>query len=122
MDCCCREDITPIRKHIVMSDMVTPATVIRYTGNWQGSFEGWVITPKMGLKQMKQTLPGLKNFYMAGHWVQAGGGLPSALMSGRKAAQLICLHDTIAFRSSPVSQLNTPLYATLRQDIPNELY
>jgi hypothetical protein len=27
---------------------------------------------------------------MAGHWVVAGGGLPSAALSGRYAAQMIC--------------------------------
>jgi len=91
--------VGPIKDKIVMTDIVTPSTVIRYTGNWKGSFEGWMITPDIGLKQMKQTLPGLDNFYMAGHWVQAGGGLPSALMSGRKAAQLICLEDGVLFKS-----------------------
>jgi len=27
---------------------------------------------------------------MAGHWVVAGGGLPSAALAGRYAAQLAC--------------------------------
>lgn len=91
--------IAPIKDKIEMTDLATPATVIRYTGNWKGSFEGWMITPDIGLSQMKQTLPGLDNFYMAGQWVQAGGGLPSSLMSGRKAAQLICLGDGVLFTS-----------------------
>jgi phytoene dehydrogenase-like protein len=91
--------VGPIKDKIVMTDIATPSTVIRYTGNWKGSCEGWMITPDIGRKQMKQTLPGLDNFYMAGHWVQAGGGLPSALMSGRKAAQLICLEDKVSFQS-----------------------
>jgi phytoene dehydrogenase-like protein len=34
------------------------------------------------------TLPGLKNFIMAGQWVSPGGGLPSGLMSGRTAFPL----------------------------------
>lgn len=93
------QKVAPIKERIEMIDLVTPATVIRHTGNWKGSFEGWLITPDIGLRQMKQTLPGLENFYMAGQWVQAGGGLPSALMSGRKAAQLICLGDKVSFTS-----------------------
>jgi phytoene dehydrogenase-like protein len=40
---------------------------------------------------------GLKNFYMAGHWVVAGGGLPSAALSGRYAAQMICAQNGIKF-------------------------
>ena len=63
---------------------------MRYTGNWQGSYEGWLPTPRILGRRIPYTLPGLKNFYMAGHWVVAGGGLPSAALSGRYVAQMIC--------------------------------
>lgn len=72
------------------SDIATPATFVRYTGNWQGSYEGWLPTPRILGRRISYTLPGLKNFYMAGHWVVAGGGLPSAALSGRYVAQMIC--------------------------------
>jgi phytoene dehydrogenase-like protein len=72
------------------SDIATPATYVRYTGNWQGSYEGWLPTPRILGKRIPYTLPKLKNFYMAGHWVVAGGGLPSAALAGRYAAQMIC--------------------------------
>lgn len=75
---------------IEMTDLSTPATVIRYTNNWKGSFEGWVLTPEVGFSQMPLKLPGLSGFYMAGHWVSPGGGLPAALITGRGAAGLIC--------------------------------
>ncbi len=88
----------PIDK-VDMIDVSTPATVIRYTNNWKGSFEGWILTPKIGLKQMKKTLPGLKNFYMAGQWVEPGGGLPAVLMSGRNVTQIICKQDKKRFVS-----------------------
>ena len=48
-------------------DVARPATVIRYTNKWKGSFEGWVLTPKNALKQMKKQLPGLQKFYMTDH-------------------------------------------------------
>ena len=86
-----------IRSNIEMIDVSTPATVIRYTNNWQGSLEGWMITPKMGLRQIKKTLPGLRNFYMAGQWVEPGGGLPTAILSGRNVTQLICKEDQKTF-------------------------
>lgn len=76
--------------HLEMHDLSTPATVVRYTGNWKGSFEGWVMTPKIGFTQLPIQLPGLKNFYMAGQWVSPGGGLPSALITGRGVSGLIC--------------------------------
>jgi phytoene dehydrogenase-like protein len=82
-------------------DVATPLTFERFTGNWKGSFEGWLITPgnaNVIIKPMSQTLPGLKNFYMCGQWVEPGGGLPTAIMSGRRLVKKICKEDHIRFR------------------------
>jgi phytoene dehydrogenase-like protein len=84
---------------VEMRDVASPVTFERYTGNWKGSFEGWQVTPdtwSMG-KVMKKTLPGLENFYMAGHWVEPGGGIPPAAMSGRNVIQLICKKEKRTF-------------------------
>ena len=35
-----------IAEQVEMVDVATPLTFERYTGNWQGSFEGWLITPQ----------------------------------------------------------------------------
>ena len=78
-----------IKANIEVADVSTPATVIRYTNNWKGSFEGWLLTPELAFKRMRKTLPGLKNFYMVGQWVEPGGGLPTSLLSGRNVAQII---------------------------------
>ncbi len=86
-----------IKKNLEMTDVSTPATVIRYTNNWKGSLEGWLLDPKVGFSQIKKELKGLKNFYMAGQWVQPGGGVPGALISGRQVAQLVCLRDGLKF-------------------------
>ncbi|HPA72729.1 MAG TPA: NAD(P)/FAD-dependent oxidoreductase [Spirochaetota bacterium] len=86
-----------VKKNIDMTDVSTPATVIRYTNNWKGSLEGWLLDPKVGFSQMKKELKGLANFYMAGQWVQPGGGVPGALVSGRQLAQLICHRDKKEF-------------------------
>ncbi|MFH1646382.1 MAG: NAD(P)/FAD-dependent oxidoreductase [Chloroflexota bacterium] len=82
---------------VEMRDVATPVTWERYTGNWRGSYEGWL--PKLGdfLKRMSKTLPGLDNFYMAGQWVEPGGGLPTAAMSGRNVTQIICKRDKRPF-------------------------
>ena len=42
----------------------------------------------------------LKDFYMAGHWVVAGGGLPSAALSGRYVAQMICARNGKVFAAT----------------------
>ena len=82
------------------SDLATPSTFEDWTGNWQGSYEGWLPTPRTLGRRIPYTLPGLKNFYMGGHWVALGGGLPSAAISGRYVAQMICARDGIAFAAT----------------------
>lgn len=80
-----------------MIDVATPMTWEHYTGNWQASYEGWLITTKTFGMRMPKTLPGLKNFYMCGQWVELGGGVPTAAMSGRNVIQIICKRDKKPF-------------------------
>jgi len=92
-----------ISEQVEMTDVATPLTFERYTGNWKGSFEGWLITPENSsvlMKPMSQTLPGLSNFYMCGQWVEPGGGLPTGVMSGRRLIKAICKEDGKKFRTT----------------------
>ncbi|MGD9116307.1 MAG: NAD(P)/FAD-dependent oxidoreductase [Dehalococcoidia bacterium] len=82
---------------VEVTDVSTPVTFKRYTGNWQGSFEGWMITPKTMMLRMKKTLPGLDAFYMIGQWIQPGGGLPTGAITGRHVAQILCKRDKKEF-------------------------
>jgi phytoene dehydrogenase-like protein len=91
---------------VEMQDVATPITFKRYTGNWQGSFEGWLTSPSTLTMQMKKTLPGLNNFYMAGQWVQPGGGIPGGAISGSWAIQLLCKQDGKRFVTS---KLESPI-------------
>jgi phytoene dehydrogenase-like protein len=86
--------------HLEQSDLATPATFEHFTGNWQGSIQGWLPTPRILGRRFPKMLPGLKGFYMAGHWVEPGGGLPSVALSGRYVAQMICARDGRAFAAS----------------------
>lgn len=87
-----------LAEQVEMRDVATPITFNRYTGNWQGSFEGWLITPETMNMRMNKTLPGLKNFYMSGQWVEPGGGIPGGATSGCHVVQLICKGDKKEFR------------------------
>jgi phytoene dehydrogenase-like protein len=78
---------------IEMVDVATPHTFHRYTGNWRGSWEGWLMTTKTCTLRLPTTLPGLRNFRMIGQWTQPGGGLPPSALSGRQAVQVICRDD-----------------------------
>ena len=82
---------------VEMRDVATPMTFERYTGNWKGSFQGWEESTKTLRMRMKKTLPGLKNFYMAGQWVEPGGSIPTSVMSGRNVTQIICKKDKKKF-------------------------
>lgn len=91
-----------IAQQVEVTDVATPLTFERFTGNWKGSFEGWIITPENSytlMKPMPQTVPGLKGFYMCGQWVEPGGGLPTSVMSARRLMKLICTEDGRKFRS-----------------------
>ncbi len=90
-----------LASQVEMRDVASPTTFVRYTGNWKGSWEGWQVTPETWSfgKLMKKTLPGLDNFYMAGQWVEPGGGLPAAAMSGRNVIQIICKKEKRKFKS-----------------------
>ncbi len=83
---------------VEMRDVATPVTWVRYTGNWRGSYEGWMFSAESFTSSgMKKTLPGLDNFYMAGQWVNPGGGMPTAAMSGNHTIQYICKRDRKKF-------------------------
>jgi phytoene dehydrogenase-like protein len=87
---------------VEMVDVATPLTFERYTGNWQGTFEGWMITPDNAgvvMKPMSQQLPGLQSMYLCGQWVEPGGGLPTGVMSARRLLKTICKEDGIKFQS-----------------------
>jgi len=93
-----------ISEQIEVVDVSTPMTVERYTGNWQGSQEGWLITTEtvgmvMG-KGMDKTLPGLDNFYMCGQWVEPGGGVSTSAVSGKTVIKAVCRKDKKKFRAS----------------------
>ena len=92
-----------IKHDIEFVDEATPLSYERYTGNWLGSTCGWLMTKEtmpMLIMGIPKTLPRLKNFYMAGQWVEPGGSVPLAAASGRSAVQLICSADGKRFTST----------------------
>jgi len=100
--------ISGVRNLIEVIDVSTPATVMRYTGNWKGSQEGWLLGPGDGMKPFSNTLPGLKHFMMIGQWIMPGGGLPSGPMTAKPAVKAICKQDHVRFTSQAESELHEP--------------
>jgi phytoene dehydrogenase-like protein len=92
------EQIWPgISQDVVMVNVATPLTFERITGNWRGSITGWKLTPEQALAAIPQTLPGLENFWMVGHWVYPGGGIPGGPSTGREAIWKQCKKHKKAF-------------------------
>jgi phytoene dehydrogenase-like protein len=86
-----------IKEHVDMVDVSTPHSVIRYTGNWKGSFEGFAPTRTTLSKTLPKTLKGLEHFAMIGQWTVPGGGLPTAAQDGRDIAIKLCKQDKRQF-------------------------
>jgi phytoene dehydrogenase-like protein len=82
-----------IEADIEVTDVATPTTTVRYTGNWRASYEGWRPTVKTMRVKMDKTLPGLKSFSMVGQWTAPFAGLPTAALDGRQAIQALCRKD-----------------------------
>jgi phytoene dehydrogenase-like protein len=86
---------------IEVTDVATPMTYVRYTGNWKGTYMTWVIPPDKVKKyrMVKKTVPGLDNFWLSGMWVQPPGGVPTGAMTSRDIIQLMCKKDKKRFRT-----------------------
>ena len=94
------EDVYPgITGQVETIDVSTPYTTWRYTLNDRGSPMGWLMTKSTIMEQIPRTLPGLENFFMAGHWVLPGGGVPSSIYTGRNVIQILCKKDDKKFRT-----------------------
>jgi phytoene dehydrogenase-like protein len=94
-----------ISSQVEVIDEATPLSYERYTGNWQGSTTGWLLSDKTAMLMLmgiQKTLPQVKNFYMAGQWVEPGGSVPLVALSGRNAVQMICHADGQTFTTTTV--------------------
>jgi phytoene dehydrogenase-like protein len=84
-----------ISAQVEVTDVATPYTTWRHTLNNRASWGGWLLGADNMMEAIERSLPGLSNFYMAGHWVM--GGVPGVLLSGRHAVQYICRDEKKKF-------------------------
>ncbi len=87
---------------IEVTDVLSPMTYVRYTGNYKGSYMTWIMTPELMKKyrMVKKTLPGLQNFWLSGMWMQPPGGVPTGAKTSRDIVQVICRKDKKKFRTN----------------------
>lgn len=80
--------IPGFKDSIAVVDVSTPATYVRLANLYKASFEGFAPTPAALKTRINHTVPGIKNLILCGQWTTAGGGICTAVSSGKKAAQL----------------------------------
>ena len=78
-----------IAANVEVTDVSTPHTFCRYTRNYRGAFEGWLVTPKTIRHTLEKTLPGLRGFHMIGQWTEPGGGIPVVIDAARRFVQAL---------------------------------
>jgi phytoene dehydrogenase-like protein len=88
------------RAQVEVVDVPTPATYVRYTGNWQASPDGWYVTPDNMRTNPLRSLPGLTGLHMAGQWTAPFTGTVIAALTGRQVVQLLCRQDRRRFATS----------------------
>jgi phytoene dehydrogenase-like protein len=86
---------------VELVDVATPLTRERYTGNWLGAMQARkpdqsMLKSLLG-RSVRYSHPGAKGLYLAGHWVEAWGGITTAAQSGRNAVRALCRDDGIPF-------------------------
>ncbi len=87
-----------------MTDIVTPLTYWNMARSWRGSYEGWMPNRESLFGHADKMLPHLDGFYMAGQWVEPGGGVPTAVTSGRQVVQILCAHEDQPFAATPARE------------------
>lgn len=89
------------RAAVRMRDVATPLTYWSMARSWRGAYEGWLPTVDAVFSHPSKTLAGLKGLYLAGQWLEPGGGVPMAVLSGRQAVQLLCADAALPFSARP---------------------
>ncbi len=111
--------IPGVADHVRMTDVATPLTFWHMARSWRGAYEGWIPNADSLFGHVRKTLPGLEGFYMAGQWVEPGGGVPTAVMSGRQAVQLLCAAERVPFVADPA---HAPSFVLRGPPTPLELH
>ncbi|MCR4427419.1 MAG: NAD(P)/FAD-dependent oxidoreductase [Firmicutes bacterium] len=83
-----------VSEQIEAVDVTTPLTIERFTSNWHG-LQAW--SAGTGFLDMfrgvAETLPGLSNFYMVGHWAMGSIGISTVAGGARNVIRKICRKD-----------------------------
>ncbi len=80
---------------IACLDVATPLTMRRYTNAPRGEYMSFLFRPFSKLVCHNGKVPGINNLFLAGQWMFSPGGLPLALVNGKKAIEMICRKEKL---------------------------
>jgi phytoene desaturase len=81
--------IPGLKSQVLFIEGGTPATMRRYSQNYQGAAYGWNMSPNQtGPLRISNSAP-VRGLYFSGHWTSPGGGVYGVSVSGMQAAQSI---------------------------------
>lgn len=88
------EPFPGLRARVEASDVATPTTFVRYTGNWRGSIQAWILTQElagalMSGPHLPKTFDDVDGFHLIGQWTGPPSGLPPAARNGRDVIRAI---------------------------------
>ncbi len=74
---------------IEVVDVATPATYVRYANLYKASWEGFAPSPDTLRTNISKKVDGIKGLHLCGQWTTIGGGICTAVHSGRGAAAAV---------------------------------
>ena len=83
------ESCPELKGRLTVLDSWTPATYNRYLGANKGAYMSFGVTSGAKRKTISPRVRGLENVFLATQWQKAPGGLPTAALSGRLAAETV---------------------------------
>lgn len=88
-------------------DVWTPATYRGYFGNPCGAYLSFAMTPHTPLSRLPRHTPHVRNLVLATQWLTSPGGLPSAALAGKQAAEELAEEHSLIPTENPVGGLPT---------------
>lgn len=88
-----------LKGKVKVLDVATPKTYERYCNAYRGAFMPFMPTVKGKMMEHTGRIKGLKNLFLSGQWLQTGGGLPAALITGKNTIQRLCREEKRPFVS-----------------------
>lgn len=79
------EKYPQLRNELILLGTYSPVTFNRWCGAYKGGYMSFNALKGYKSKYVKNTIKGIDNLFLAGQWLQNGGGLPIAAVEGKFA-------------------------------------